>query len=90
MANQDANGQAQLLQERMTLAFPWMHALPPEDRQVCAQDLLNAARASFSTGQSHLALTNLTAWRETATAIAAGLDRTELEWLEDGETVERP
>ena len=35
--------------------------------------LLDAARASLSTGQPHLAITELTSWRETAAAITAGL-----------------
>lgn len=61
---------------RMSRVFPWMLALPPEDRATCAQDLVDAARASFSTGQPYMALTELTSWRETATAIAAGLVRT--------------
>ena len=34
--------------------------------------LLDAARASLSTGQPHLAITELTSWRETAAAITSG------------------
>ena len=81
------------LAERMSKAFPWMLALSPEDRTTCAQDLVNAARASFSTDQPHLALSELTSWRETATAIAAGLGQADLDWLDDGDddtVVERP
>lgn len=76
--------------ERMSNAFPWMLALSPTDRDTCAQDLLDAARASFSTDQSHLALTELTSWKETATAIAAGLGNADLEWLDTAKTVDRP
>ncbi|WP_024873636.1 prevent-host-death protein [Saccharomonospora piscinae] len=76
--------------ERMSRVFPWMLALSPADREACAQDLVNAARASFSTGQPHLAIAELTSWKETATAIAAGLGSAEAEWLDDGETVKRP
>ncbi|ASR36953.1 prevent-host-death protein [Prauserella marina] len=83
----DDNGS---LAERMAKAFPWMLALSPADRESCAQDLVDAARASFSTDQPHLAIAELTSWKETATAIAAGLGRAELEWLDDNETVERP
>ena len=61
------------LASRMTNRFPWMLALSPEDQATCAQDLVNAGRASFATGQPHLAIAELTSWRETATAIAAGL-----------------
>ena len=70
--------------------FPWMLALAPEDQEACAHDVLNSARASFSVGQSHLALSALTSWRETAEALAAGLGSTPVEWLDDDEPVERP
>lgn len=64
----------------------WMLALSPADRAACARDLAAAAtdRESFDM--------ELTAWRETATAIAAGLNQPDLEWLDrdDGEVVERP
>lgn len=77
---------------RMSRAFPWMLALSPEDRSVCARDLVDAARASFSTEQPHLALSELTSWRETATAVAAGLSRADLDWLDsdDESVVGRP
>ncbi|MGC2942527.1 MULTISPECIES: prevent-host-death protein [Brevibacterium] len=74
----------------MTDHFPWMLAFSPQDQDECARDVLNAARASFSVGQSHLALSTLTSWRETAEAIAAGLGESPVEWLEDDEPVERP
>lgn len=78
------------LAERMAKAFPWMLALSPADQESCAQDLVDAARASFSTDQPYLAMAELTSWRETATAIAAGLGSVDLEWLDKSETVERP
>ena len=80
------------LAERMSRVFPWMLALSLKDRATCAQDLVNAARASFSTDQPHLALAELTSWRETATAIAAGLGQDDLNWLDadDNSVVERP
>lgn len=74
----------------MARAFPWMLALSPADRRTCAQELVDAARASFSTDQPHLAIAELTSWKETATAVAAGLGSADLEWLGDDETVERP
>ncbi|KAF0847536.1 hypothetical protein FNL39_103434 [Nocardia caishijiensis] len=83
----DDNGS---LAERMSKAFPWMLALSPADRDTCAQNLVDAARASFSTDQPHLAIAELTSWKETATAIAAGLGRTDLEWLDGDDVVERP
>ncbi|GAA3060319.1 MULTISPECIES: hypothetical protein [Actinomycetes] len=80
------------LSTRMAKAFPWMLALSPDDRQTCAQDLVDAARASFSTDQPHLVLSELMSWKETATAIAAGLGDIEPEWLDedDAAPVERP
>ncbi|WP_240607128.1 prevent-host-death protein [Cryobacterium aureum] len=81
------------LSSRMADRFRWMLALSPGDQAQCAQDLVNAARASFATGQVHLAIAERTAWRETATAIAAGLASypvDSLEWLEDAESVGRP
>ena len=79
------------LASRMADRFPWMLALSEADRDLCAQDLVEAARASFSTGQPHLAIAELTSWRETATAIAAGLGTAQsVEWLDEAEPVERP
>lgn len=78
------------LAERMSEALPWMLALRPEDRETCATDLLRAARASFSTGQAHLAVAELNAWLETATAMAAGLGGAPVEWLDADLPVERP
>ena len=78
------------LAERMADRFPWMLALSATAQTACAQNLVDAARASFSTGQPHLAIAELTSWRETATAIAAGLSARPVEWLDSAERVERP
>lgn len=81
------------LASRMSDRFPWMLALSPTDQDSCATAVLAAARASFATHQPHLAIAELTAWRETATAIAAGLGKEPVEWLSDAdatEAVERP
>jgi PHD/YefM family antitoxin component YafN of YafNO toxin-antitoxin module len=78
------------LAERMSNHFPWMLALSVEGRETCATDILAAARASFATGQAHLAVAELTSWRETATALAAGLGGTPVEWLDEDVPVERP
>lgn len=64
--------------------------LSPVERESCANNVLSAARASFATNQPHLAIAELTAWRETATAIAAGLGQAPVEWLDDSLVVERP
>lgn len=79
------------LEERMADHFPWMYALGPADRVTCARDLVRAARAAFTTRHAHLAVAELSAWRSTASALAAGLGNGEIEWLEDEpEPVERP
>ena len=78
------------LAARMSDRFPWMLALSPVDQETCADDVLAAARASFATNQPHLAIAELTSWRETATAIAAGIGREPVQWLGDSEAVERP
>lgn len=78
------------LAERMADKFPWMLALSVADRELCAKELLEAARASFATGQVHLAVAEFTAWEETAVSIAAGLGRSPVEWLAVDEQVERP
>ena len=78
------------LAARMSDRFPWMLALSPADQETCADDVLAAARASFATNQPHLAIAELTSWRETATAMAAGLGKEPVEWLDDSEAVERP
>lgn len=70
------------LTERMASRYPWMYALSAQDREQCAHDIIDAARASFSTQQPHLAIAQLTSWRETATAIAAGLGAQPVEWLD--------
>ncbi len=78
------------LAERMTNAYPWMLALGKEDRERCAGDLIDAARASFATNQAHLIAAELTSWRETASALAAGMRNSPVDWLDDDIPVARP
>lgn len=78
------------LAERMANAFPWMLALSRADRESCARELVDAARASFSTGQPYLVMVEFASWKETAAAVAAGLDNSDLEWLDEPVEVERP
>lgn len=80
------------LAERMSDRFPWMLALSVPDRGLCATEILAAARASFATKQPHLAMAELATWKETATAIAAGLGNSPVDWLDenDVQSVERP
>lgn len=51
------------LPERMSKAFRWMLALSPEHRATCAQDLVDAVRASFSADQPHMVPAELTSWK---------------------------
>ena len=70
-----------------------MLAPSPTDRDTCAQDLVDAARASFATDQPRRAITELTAWKETASAVAAGSGNVDLEWIDEpaaSAAVERP
>jgi len=87
-----ATGGRDSFAEHLADRLPWMLALNPEDRETCAQDVLKAARASFSTGQAHLAIATVTSWCETARLIAAGVTSEPVEWLEDSAelVVERP
>lgn len=71
------------LVERMSAHFPWMLALSVDDRELCATEILAAARASFATKQPYLALAELTAWKETAIALAAGLGNAPVDWLDE-------
>jgi hypothetical protein len=61
------------LADRMSNQFPWMLAFDEEGRVACAQELIDAARASFATQKASLAIMAFTSWRETALAIAEGL-----------------
>lgn len=78
------------LSERMSQFFPWMLALTPENKALCAQELVDAARASFSTNQPQLLLIEMSSWKDSATAIAAGLHRFNPDFLQAPFEVERP
>lgn len=55
-----------------------MLGLSPADRESCAEELVDAARSSFTTNQPHLSIAALTSWKETASALAAGLGGADL------------
>lgn len=78
------------LADRLADRFDWMLALSAPDRVQCADDLIRAARASFSTGQARLVAAELASWRSTAAAVAAGYGPEELTWFDTPLTVERP
>ena len=60
-----------------------------QDQEQRTRDLIDTARAPFSTHQPHLEVTKLTNWQETTATIAAGLSPQPVERLddEDDETV---
>nr|WP_078315408.1 hypothetical protein [Mycobacterium sp. D16Q16] len=62
-----------------------MLALSPADRVRCVWNLATAALRGGLRQE-------LTSWRETATALAAGLGSAKVEWLDsdDADAVERP
>lgn len=78
------------LAERMATVFPWMLALNAVDRELCARELIDTARAAFATNQPKTLLVGVTSWFESATALAAGLDRVEAEWLTEPVNLEVP
>jgi len=78
------------LPERMANYLPWMFALSESDRERCAKELVNAARASFATERPHLAVAELNSWKATAEALAAGMHNEPVEWLDNEDTVDRP
>lgn len=79
-----------MLHERMAEHFPWMYAFDAVGRAECADALVKAARASFATNQPQLAVIELSAWKDSATIIAAGWADEPVEWLEEPIVVERP
>lgn len=78
------------LAERMATVFPWMLALDTGDRELCARELIDTARAAFATNQPKTLLVGVTSWFESATALAAGLDKVEPEWLAEPVAAEAP
>lgn len=78
------------LADRMASHYPWMFVFDEDDRAECAQAILDAARASFSTERPHLAIAELHSWKETAQAISDGLSTDTVEWLAEDVAAERP
>lgn len=74
----------------MATVFPWMLALNAEDRALCARELIDTARAAFATNQPKTLLVGVTSWFESATALAAGIDQVEAEWLTEPVPAEAP
>lgn len=52
----------------------------------CQSGKMAPARASFATDQAHLAINKPHAWKENAIAVAAGLGKSQVDWLDAKET----
>ncbi|WP_237221806.1 prevent-host-death protein [Rothia nasimurium] len=78
------------LATRMATVFPWMLALDTGDRELCARELIDTARASFATNQPKTLLVEVTSRFETATALAAGLEQVEADLLSEPVQAEAP
>lgn len=76
-----------MLAIRMAEHFPWMLALVPDDQVACVDAILASTQASFATHRAHLIDAEITVWRETASAFAADLGNTRVEWIEDTQSV---
>lgn len=76
------------LAEHIATIFPWILALNPEYRELCSRELIASASAVFATNQPKPLLVEVTSWFESATALAAGLERVEPEWLAEPVLVE--
>lgn len=73
------------LMSSITQRYPWMLSLKPADRHACATEIMMASSAA-----AEEASLVITAWRETAEAIAAGLGQMPVEWLDAEVPVPRP
>lgn len=78
------------LVDRMMAHFPWIYALSEHERLQCTQELIQAARASFSTNQPHLVAMEFVSWKETAENYAAGIVPQAEDWLDATDDLERP
>ncbi len=78
------------LAERLSRRFHWMLALSEDSQRECAEELLEGVRAALATRNMAPLALKLDAWRDSATAIAAGYAERQIEWLEDPIKVSRP
>lgn len=67
-----------------------MLALDTGDRELCARELNDTARVALATNQPKTLLVGVRSWFESATALAAGLDEVEPEWLPEPVNLEVP
>lgn len=65
-------GEEGTITERMVSQFPWMLAFDKAGQDKCSKALVDAALISMTTHQTQHALIELSAWKDTAEALAAG------------------
>ena len=83
----DGNG---TLEDRLARPFPWINLLSVQDQRTCAQDIIDTARGAFVVNQPGKILTEITAWQNTAEAVAAGWGHDEPDWLREPVAVKKP
>lgn len=76
----------------MSDVLPWIEFLPDEHRRSFVGDYLRTARACASIGDFRKLSIEIEAWKETATAYAAGIDPAgaDLNLLDEPVAVQRP
>ena len=78
------------LVENLNTPYPWMEFLSAGSRREFMGEYLRTARACASAGRFDRLSIVVANWRETATAIAAGFDSTELDYIPGGLAVIDP
>lgn len=71
------------LESRLQVRFPWLRFLSSEDTSMFARDIIDTARGCAAVHDFTPFLVELTEWRATATATAAGFTAPQdLDWLD--------
>ena len=78
------------LVENLSAPYPWMEFLSAGSRREFMGEYLRTARACASVGRFDRLSIVVANWRETAAAIAAGFDSTELDYIPGGLAVIDP
>ncbi|WP_209561613.1 prevent-host-death protein [Frigoribacterium sp. PvP032] len=77
------------LADRLSRQLPWIKLLSPADQEVCARTIIETARGAFVVNEPVRILTEITAWMNTAKAVAAGRGAVD-DWLPDAPVVADP
>lgn len=77
--------------ERLVGPFPWLGFLPSHQREQFASEIVDVSRACASISSFDRLFIVLSEWKATAEAVASDYTPdTELDWLDDSETVDDP